>query len=244
MSDESPELIIRRLEHELLAHHRLALLGNMAAMISHEFNNLMTPVLARAQDALTHNDPAAGRKALERTVHQTQRATQIARQLLDLARGVSPDMSDCRVRDVVNEAIESAARPLDRDGIELVIEVPDEVRIRASALLAEQVLLNLIINARNAMKPRGGRLALRARRDGEHVLIDVRDNGQGIDPQRIEGVINPFLADDGEQRATDWQSVGLGLNVCRTIARSHGASLRAIANDGPGCTFQLRWPAA
>ncbi len=244
MSAQGVEASIQRLERELLAHHRLALLGNMAAMISHEFNNLMTPVLARAQDALAHDDPAYTRKALERTVQQTQRATRIAQHLLDLARGVTPPMIACPLRAVVHDAIETAARPFERDGIELIVEIPDDCKIKASSLLAEQLLLNLLINARNAMKDRGGRLALRARRDGDQVIIDVRDNGKGIDAERLDGVINPFLTAESDGQATDWQAVGLGLNVCRTIARTHGASIQALQNDGPGCTFQLRWPAA
>jgi signal transduction histidine kinase len=247
---------IQGLEQELLASQRLALLGSMAAMVAHEFNNLLTPITARAEAALlSDNDLPLMRKALERALKQAQRAISVARRLLDLARddqivAAGPRTSrtapaeSCSVAAVVREAVETLVRPLEKDGIELRVVVPEELRVNAPDDLLCQVLLNLLLNARRAMQGTRGTLCVSAVAKGDWVQIDVRDSGAGIPPDALDRVVNPFLAADPHQRPNDWQQVGLGLSVCRMIAHHHGAIIRGLANEGRGCTFRLCWPAA
>jgi signal transduction histidine kinase len=222
----------------------MALLGTMSAMAAHEFNNLMTPVVTRAQDALSRDDLPTMRKALDRALVQAQKAIAITRHLLGLAGAGVDEPQAWPVAAAVQEAIETMTRPFEKDGIELRLDLPPELQVRARPILLEQVLLNLLLNARDAMKKRGGPLAITARREGDFVVIDIRDRGTGIPQQQLDQVINPFLASDPRDQPRDWQSVGMGLNVCRTIAHEHGASIQAAANEGAGCTFQIRWPAA
>lgn len=229
---------------ELPVLHRLALVGSVAAMLVHELNNLMTPVLARAQDALARQDAQAMRVALERTVTQTHKALELARRLLALAEGQSAAPGPCRLREVLDAALADAARPLEKDGIRLEVQVPAELTVHAEALLLEQLLLNLILNARSAMLSRPGTLTVRAVPNGRHVVIEVCDTGVGIPPQTLRDVINPFLSGPARQDPADWRRVGLGLSVCRMIAQQHGASMEVRANPGAGCTVRLHWPAA
>lgn len=237
------EAALRGLQEELLACQRLALLGSMAAMVAHELNNLMTPILARAEAALTMNDPALTRKTIERTVTHAQRAIAVAGHLLDLAQGADGGPDTCNVAAVVQEALETATRPFEKDGIEVRVSVPAELHVRVRADLLCQVLLNLLLNARAAMKGLGaGALTISAAGEGEMVRIDVRDTGRGIPAEKLERVFNPFLAADPQARPHDWQQVGLGLAACRLIARRHGATIRALANPDRGCTFRLTWP--
>jgi signal transduction histidine kinase len=105
-------------------------------------------------------------------------------------------------------------------------------------------MLNLLLNARKAMKKRRGRLSISAQRNGEMVTISVCDRGVGMSREMLDDVVNPFLEADANAKPGDWGAVGLGLHACRTIAQFHGASLRATANDGPGVTFHIAWPAA
>ena len=136
-------------------------------------------------------------------------------------------------------------RPLEKDGIQLHVAVPDDLRVNARNDLLCQVLLNLLLNARRAMKDGGGPLTVAATAVDGQVQIEVRDSGSGISAETLDQVLNPFLAADPRERPTDWQQVGLGLSVCRMIARHHGATLQAFANDGSrGCTFRLMRPAA
>jgi C4-dicarboxylate-specific signal transduction histidine kinase len=235
---------IARLQDELMAVQRMALLGTMSAMVAHEFNNLMTPVVTRAQDALSRDDLPTMRKALDQALAHAQKAIGVTRHLLGLADEGENALRACSVNAAVREAVDAVARPFDKDGIDLRVKVSADLRVRARLMLLEQLLLNLLLNAREAMKERGGSLTIAARREGDDVVIDVRDCGTGISQQRLDEVVNPFLAAEPHARPTDWHSVGMGLNVCRMISHQHGARLRASANAEGGCTFQIHWPAA
>jgi signal transduction histidine kinase len=238
MSADAGQIPLEWLQQQLVACQRQAMLGSFAGMIVHEYNNLMTPVLARAEDALARGDVAAMRKALATTARQAQKALLLSRQVLRLAQGSEPSLQTCGVADLVGAAITSAVRPFEKDGITLELHIPDGLHVRAQPLLFEQVVLNLLLNARAAMKGQQGKLSVSARQEDNVVVIEVCDSGVGMSPTLLETVINPFLAADAGAPASDRGSVGLGLHVCRSIARKHGATLRAYANDGPG------WPAA
>lgn len=244
MSMRTGEASLERLRQELVVYQRQAMLGRLVAVITHEYNNLMTPVLARAQDAVARDDVAAMRKALTITARQTEKALRFTRQVLEFADGKGLPSETCPLAGLVDAAITATVRPFEKDGIELEVRVPDELRIRAQPLLFEQVLLNLLLNARTAMKGHRGKLTVSARREGDRVEIAVRDRGIGMSPEMLDEVINPFLAADADTHPGDWSSVGLGLNACRTIAQQHSATIRAEANEGPGCTFRIHWPAA
>lgn len=244
MSANVGTVSVETLQQELVDCQRQAILGSLTGIIAHEYNNLMTPVLARAQDALTRDDLAAMRTALTTTIRQTEKALRFTQQVLELARGRELPQEACRVVELVGDAIASAVRPFDKDGIELDLHVPDELHVRAQPRLFVQVLLNLLLNARHAMKGRRGTLSITASLEGKMAVIAVRDSGSGMSAERLEQVINPFLGADGGAPPDAGGAVGLGLKACRTIAHQHGATIRAFANDGAGCTFQLRWPAA
>jgi len=235
---------LEQLQQELVTCQRRASLGMLASIMAHEYNNLMTPIVARAHDALARDDIDAMRKALTLTARQTEKALEFTRQVLHLADGRETPLQTCRVIDLVQAALLSAVRPLEKDGIELELHVPADLRVRAQPLLFEQVLLNLLLNARAAMKGRCGKLTISAAREGNMVAVAVRDGGTGIAAERLENVINPFLAADAGTHCSDWSAVGLGLHACRAIVQQHGGTIRAEANsDGPGCTFRFHWPA-
>lgn len=244
MSANVGDLSLERLQDQLLACQRQALLGSLSGIIAHEYNNLMSPVYTRAQDAVARDDVDAMRRALTVTVRQTERALRFTRQLMEVAQGRAPSLEARRLAELVDEAITSAVRPFEKDGIELELRVPEELQIRTQPLLFEQLMLNLLLNARAAMKGRVGRLSIGASREDDVVVINVRDRGVGMSPEMLDDVINPFLAAEADLPPGDWSGIGLGLSACRMIARRHGATIRAFTNDGSGCTFQLRWPAA
>lgn len=239
------QAIIQGLQAELVACQRLATLGSMAAMVAHEFNNLLTPLTARAEAALMSGDDVPFmRKALERTLIQAQRAMVVTRHLLGFAHDQARPVEACSVAAAVREAVETMTRPLEKDGIELQVCVPESLRVSAREDLLCQVLLNLLLNARQAMKATGGTLTVTAVAQDSQVQIDIQDSGRGIARELLHDVFNPFLATDPCERPNDWQQVGLGLNVCRVIAHHYGATIQGLANPDRGCTFRLCWPAA
>lgn len=234
---------VAELEQQLIRMQRLAALGTMSAMIVHEFNNLMAPLLPRAEFALGTGEPADMRKALERTKSQVQRAIAVSERLLKLADGAEPPTAPCHLADVVAEAVAAVVRPFEKDGIDLTISIAEGLSVRAQRDLLVQALLNLLLNARAAMKGVRGSLGISARSEGRFAVIEVRDSGIGIDRRLLENVINPFLA-GGDLVTGGGTHVGLGLRVCRLIAERHGAALQGRLNDTRGCTFRLCWPVA
>jgi len=229
--------------HAALDQHRQMMMGSVAAMMAHEFNNLMTPVLARAQDALSRDDAASMKKTVTVTLAQTQRAVDIARRLLDLARGESPEMRNWNLRPLVDRAVEALVRPPGKDGVDFKVEIEPELCVKVSRPFFEQMLFNLLLNARQAVGERGGRIAVSARNGGPSVTIDVADNGPGFDAARRDEVVNPFLSrPESEQRPLEWREVGIGLSVCRMIARMHGGRLEALANEPRGCIMRIELP--
>jgi len=241
----SSDASIERLQHDLVACQRLATLGNLAAMAAHEFRNLMTPIVARCEAALTMDDQAFRQKTLERALIQAQRAIAVSEHLLKYAHDVPPKMATYDVAAAAREALDTLTRPLDKDNIKLTLDIPADLAVRAQRDLFVQVLLNLLLNARQAMQGHRGALGFTAAREGDTIVLRVSDTGVGFSPEQLEQVVNPFLAADPHAQANEWHAVGLGLSVCRLIAHQHGAALRADNNaSGSGCTFTLRWPTA
>lgn len=154
---------VAELERELERCQRLATLGTLAASIAHEFNNLLTPIVSYAQMALhSPEDWELVSKALRKAIEGSEKASEIASSMLGFIRD---DEGACvHVAHAAHDALACLAREPSKDGIELEIDVDRECWVRMRPVALEQVLLNLILNAREAMRPGGGRLSIRAQR--------------------------------------------------------------------------------
>lgn len=236
---------IEDVQQQLFSLHRHALLGSMVLMVAHEFRNLLTPVLGGCQNALAADDPVLMKKVLQRTVVQSQRATEICAHLLALARDTKPGPNDvCVVAEALHDAVASVASPFEKVGIDLVIDVDAALRVRGQPTMLHQVLLNLLLNARKAMEKTRGILTVRARPDGEMICIEVKDTGVGIPRDRLDNLFNPFLAAPPGEELRDWSQIGIGLAVCRRLVHENGGTIEVRANESAGCTVRLCWPAA
>jgi len=244
MSTDAGAVGLEQFEERMVFYQRQALLGSMLGTVVHEYNNLLNTALNRTELAAGADNAAYREKCLGIAIAHMQKMDRLTRFLADVAHGDETPPQACVVADLVYAALASTARPLEKDQIELELRIPADLRVLAQPLLFEQVMLNLVLNARNALNGRRGSLSITARRDGAMAIVDVCDDGPGIAADVLNGVVNPFLASDARSQPGDWCAVGLGLNACRTIAQRHGASIQASANDGPGCTFRLRWPGA
>lgn len=238
------EEAIHRLQEDLIAQNRLALLGAASAMLAHEFNNLMTPVMAYATEAVARVENGFARKAFEQVIRQTDRALGITRKLLALAGGEPVQPAAHALAPIVRDAITAAVRPFEKDAIRLTVDVPEHIRVHADATLLEQVLLNLLLQARDAMHRGGGVAEVRAGSDGRVVHISVAHSGVCWSPREIDERVNPFLSSDVRERPWDWVGVGVGLNVCRLITQSHGGTISMLPREQGGCTCRITWPAA
>lgn len=240
------ELERRRLEQVLFDTEKLAATGRLAASIAHEINNPLEAVqnslylLSRAVP-----EGAPERSFLDIATRETQRMSRILRQMLGFYRPTT-SMGPTDVNALVLEAETLVAKRLRENNVRIEKELlPTLPLIRASADQLKQVLLNLFLNATEAM-PTGGRLIVATQTGGgeldaysaDAVRIDVRDTGTGISEEAVARIFEPFFSTKAEK------GTGLGLWVSHGIVQAHGGTLKVRSRSGQGTTFTITLPIA
>lgn len=239
---------------KLLAEtQRLATIGTIAAVIAHEFNNLLTPVVSYSQYALQSlrsdkPDLAMVEKALVKSAAGGEKAGRICASMLGLARGQS-SFGAVEVTKVVEEVLSVLARDPGKDGIALRVQVPPGLKVMGDPVQLEQVLLNLLINARQAMmssRSGGGSLTIRAEASIEEgtATIYVADTGCGIQPEHLSRIFEPFFTTKTMASRGQTKGTGLGLAICKEIVESHRGEISVDSIPGKGTTFSVKLPAA
>ncbi len=222
---------------------RLATLGTLSAMVAHEFNNILAPIVGYTQLALANPDkPELSQKALIKALAGAERATHIASSLLGYSREDDAP-SHANVQQAVHSALGCLARGLERDGIQLNLELQD-IEVAMSQVSLEQVLLNLILNARKAMLSQGGQLTIRSWSSEDAAYIDLSDTGGGVPTQIAEHVFEPFITHDPAPDPKSEKGTGLGLSICRDLVVNAGGQLSFDSKPGQGTTFHLHIPKA
>jgi signal transduction histidine kinase len=233
---------VQGLDRQLQRANRLMSLGTLTGIIAHELNNILTPILSYSQLALKDpQDEALVSKALERAVEGSQHASEIVAAILGFVRETKENHST-RVADVVNDALRCLARDPKKDGLEFICEIEGEIAVAMPPVLLVQVLVNLILNAQQAMTRGRGRLRLRSwRQDEDTACITVADNGCGIEPELMERIFEPFVS--YRNRPSDDVGTGLGLTVCKQAVEEVGGRISVESTVGRGTTFTLQLPA-
>lgn len=223
---------------------RLASVGTVSTMLVHEINNIMTPIVSYTQYALQRDDADLTRTAMEKTLRQAKRLTGLCERVMGLAADDRMGPSDTLIRPLAGDAVECLGRALDKDDIELLIDVPDDLKARVHASSLQQVLFNLVLNARQAMLGRRGRLAISGTQtDARYVEIGVADTGPGIRPENLDRIFEPFYSTKINQAQSDRRGIGLGLTICRELIEEQGGTIAVRSEFGAGATFTLTLPA-
>jgi signal transduction histidine kinase len=259
--DASPDALTSRiaemqqqldaLREQLTESQRLATIGTIAAVIAHEFNNLLTPIVSYSQYALSSANSDAPdmelvRKALGKAFQSSSKAGQICTSMLGLARGEST-LGPVEVQRLVDETLSVLARDPQKDGIALRVQVQPGLTVVGDPVQLEQVLLNLLINARHAMLGRGGSITVKAGRgsgEGDDVRIQVIDTGPGIPEKHLGKIFLPFFTTKGTARKGEAKGTGLGLAICKEIVEHHHGRIEVQSEVGKGTTFTICLPAA
>jgi len=240
------ELERRRLEGVLFETEKLAATGRLAASIAHEINNPLEAVqnsLYLLGASLEADDPQ--RRYLEIAHRESQRMSRILRQMLGFYRPAM-DMTPVDMNLLIEEAIQLVAKRSREQRVELTKELASDLpKIRASGDQLKQVLLNLMLNAIEAM-PKGGTLSILTRhasdveRDipSDAIRIEVRDTGTGMDEETQKRIFEAFFSTKSER------GTGLGLWVSQGIVQAHGGSMRVRSKPGQGTAFLLTLPIA
>lgn len=246
---EHIETQFRQVRDALTHSHRLATLGTIASIVAHEYNNILTPVVNYAQLALDKpGDAELVKKALERTIAGCERAAKISSSLLGFACEAN-DTKAAHLGDTIRETISCLGRDPRKDGITLMVDVPD-VRIAMSSLNLQQVLLNLVLNACKVMRPSvgragaGGLLRITGRAEEGCVYVDVADTGPGIPEEIRDRLFEPFVTRNTDPTDTSGtrRGTGLGLCICRDLIQNAGGTISVDSVAGKGATFHLCLP--
>jgi len=240
------------LREELLHAQKMESLGRLAGGIAHDFNNLLTPILAYANMGLMQlraGDPLW--EELDEIRQAADRATGLIRHILTFSR-----KQPMQVHPVaLNRVIEGLARMLRRlvgDGVEVALQLADGLgNVLADPGRIEQILINLVVNARDAIEGEG-RITITTRdvalgpgsvevqagmTPGAHVLLEVRDTGRGMSPEVQSRVFEPFFTTKEPVKGT-----GLGLAIVYGLVKQHGGDIRCDSEVGRGTVFSMLLP--
>lgn len=244
LSEALEELSVMR--EQLLQTQRLATIGTIAAVIAHEFNNLLTPIISYSQYALQsvekgQPDLELMTKALTKSFLSASKAGRICTSMLGLARGES-DFCPVSVSTLIEETLSILARDPQKDGIALRVQAPEDLKIFADPVQLEQVLLNLLINAKQALAGKTGSITLKATAEGDQVKIGVIDTGPGIPEKILPRIFDPFFTTKGTARKGESRGTGLGLAICREIVTAHRGTIEVSSQVGRGTTFTIVLP--
>ena len=224
---------------------QLSSLGTAAAIIAHEVNNLLTPILSYTKAALEAGDIELQKKALAVTVKHVQMLLAMSERVLEISAAKPAQREPISVRAAVEDAVASLCRDLSKDGIRFSIEADDSIKVRADGLQLQQVLFNLFLNAREAMAPsRSGRLAVSAERRGDRVVIEVHNTGPQIGADQLSHIFDPFNSSKSAAPEGRLRCSGLGLALCRDLIEENDGTIDVASSTETGTTFTLVLPGA
>jgi len=232
------------LKSQITRFQALANMGSVTCMIAHEINNLLTPLASYAALALNHpDDKLLIEKALQKAVQNCNRASKIMESMVALANGESHEKKDARLIVLVEEIFTCLCRDFAKDKITVQMLIPEDLAVRAVPVQIQQVLMNLILNAREAMLPRGGVLTIEAREAADEVRIMVADTGCGIEPGHLKKIFEPFFTTKGDENSSSSRlGAGLGLAFCRQIIDAHGGCISVESQPAKGTSFRITLP--
>ena len=222
---------------------QLSALGAVAPMIAHEVNNLLTPVLGYAEAAVTSDDPSLMKKALTVATKNVRILIRMSERLLSIGAARTSNRGAVTLREVADEAHASLCRDLSKDGIQFVNKIDPDLRVRADALQVQQVLFNLLLNAREAMLgAHNGLIRISARRDGNRTVLEVHNTGEPIPADLLPHVFDALRSSKPVERNGRARCGGLGLALCRDLIEENEGAIRVTSAAETGTTFVIDLP--
>jgi PAS domain S-box-containing protein len=239
----------KQLEAQFLRAQRLESIGSLASGIAHDLNNILAPILMSVNLLQETLRDSPHERLLETLRTSVQRGADMVRQILSFTRGQATARATLQLRHLVSETARIASETFPRN-IRIQTNVPKDLwPVLADTTQIHQVLMNLCVNARDAM-PTGGTLTMAAENlildsntapeaGRAHVVLTIADTGTGMDPDTLARIWDPFFT-----TKPPGQGTGLGLPTVLNIVRSHGGFIRTQSKPGQGTTFQVFLPAA
>lgn len=235
---------VASLQQQLMQAQKLSAVGALSASITHEFNNILTTVINYAKLGMRQKDPASREKAFDKILAAGQRASKITTGMLSFARHGGDRQEPTDLTALVHSVLVLVEKDLQMHRVRCETNIEGQPYAVLNATQIQQVLLNLIVNARQAMTA-GGNLTISVKGNAEtgFAEIAVRDTGNGIPADKLRHIFDRFYttktADQHGQGGT-----GLGLALAREVIESHKGRIRVESTIGKGTTFTLKLPLA
>ncbi|VVB87536.1 Chemotaxis protein CheY [uncultured archaeon] len=242
----------KRLESHLLRAQRMESIGTLAGGIAHDLNNMLTPMMLSLQMLKGKLKDEQSQRLLTILEQNSQRSADLIKQVLSFARGVEGERNPLQAKHIITE-IEKISKETFPRNIDIRIDIPKDLStISGDATQLHQVIMNLCVNARDAM-PDGGILNISAKnffidenysrmhteaKIGSYVIVEVSDTGTGVPPKILDRIFEPFFTTKEFGKGT-----GLGLSTALAIVKSHGGFINVYSEVGKGTTFGVYLPA-
>ena len=231
---------LNRQTQQLAHHQRLETLGTLTSSISHEFNNLLTPIMGYSLMALEKLPPEE--EELYDNILEVYNASRTAKNLISRLSDLSRKNTDATFRmaspdDLVRRAVDVAS-PAKPKQVEIRLDLScQDQRLKVNEIQIQQLLLNLILNAFQAMEPEGGILTVKTSFDDRDVYLRVTDTGCGISEENRSRIFDPFFTTKESGRGT-----GLGLAIAAQVVEDHHGHIHLESRLGEGTTFTVKLP--
>ncbi|MCX9073446.1 MAG: PAS domain S-box protein [Candidatus Methanoperedens sp.] len=242
----------KKLEAQFLRAQRLESIGTLAGGLAHDLNNMLTPIMLSLQILKEKFTDEQSQRLLNILERNSQRGANLIKQVLSFSRGIEGERNPVQIADIISET-EKMIKGTFPGTIEIRTDMQkDLLTISGDATQLHQVLMNLCINARDAM-PQGGTLNISAEnfyldeihaqknieaKVGSYIIISISDTGTGISPEIQERIFEPFFTTKEPGKGT-----GLGLSTALAIVKSHGGFMTVYSEAGKGATFRVYLPA-
>jgi signal transduction histidine kinase len=235
---------VAALKEQLAQAQKLTALGELVSTTTHEFNNVLMTIINYAKMGLRHKDTATRDKAFDKILAAGNRAAQITNGILGLARNRSKSMEPTDLGRLVNDSLLLLEREFTKYRVRVDKHFDAVPEVTANGNQIQQVLLNLLINARQALT-NGGLVTVKLLNDPASGMVDlvVRDTGCGMTPETLRRIFDPYFSTKSGPDASGRGGTGLGLAMCRDIIEAHHGRIRVESAVGKGTMFTIKLPA-
>lgn len=237
---------VKQLEEALANLQSLSSVGELAGTTAHEFNNILTLTINYARMGLRHQDTATKDELFEKILDASNQAAKIVKVVLGLARNRKKTKEATDLKEIVEAVLLLLSREMSKFHIQVDKKIQDVPQVLVNGNQIQQVLINLLVNARQA-SPTGGIILIKlhkAQTDANYVDLVIRDHGVGIPKEKLPHIFDAFYSTKKEPDSTGKGGTGLGLSLCKRIIEEHSGKIRVESSVGKGTAFTIRLPIA